>query len=348
MIGKMDIRCKSMKASELISIIMPFQNTEQYLPACIDSIIAQSYTDWELIAVNDHSSDHSFEVIADYAKRDSRIRVINSKGKNILSALQTGYEVCTGSIIGRMDSDDIMHPRKLELLALKLMASPVKSIVAGSVKYFTDDGEIGDGFFKYARWLNEIASSGTYWSEIYRECVIPSCCWVMKREQLDLVGAFDGKTYPEDYDFCFRLYKNGFTVVGLTDQVHLWRDRDDRASRTKEQYADNRFLALKAKYFRELDYDSAKSLIIWGAGRNGKDLAKQFTELGLHFQWISDNDKKIGKHIYEVEILPTKVLMADGDKQVIIAISNESEKQEIKKRLDSTGFELSQDYWFFL
>ena len=337
-----------MKAAELISIIMPFQDTERYLPECIASIIAQSYTHWELIAVNDHSSDHSFEVLADYAKRDARIRVINSKAENILSALQTGYKVCTGSIIGRMDSDDIMHPQKLELLALKLIASPSKSIVAGSVKYFTDNGEIGDGFLKYASWLNEIASSGTYWFEIYRECVIPSCCWLMKTEEFDLVGAFDGKTYPEDYDFCFRLYIRGYAVVGLTDQLHLWRDRNDRASRTKEQYADNRFLSLKAKYFRELDYDSTRSLIIWGAGRNGKDLAKQFSELGLHFQWISDNDKKIGKHIYEIEILPTKILMTGGDKQVIIAISNESEKQVIKNRLDSIGFKPSQDYWFFL
>ena len=348
MIGKMDIRCKSMKASELISIIMPVQDTEQYLPQCLDSMIAQTEAHWELIAVNDHSKDGSFDVLAAYAIKDPRITVLNSTGHNIIAALQTGYAASKGVFICRMDSDDIMHPRKLELLRSKLESAQPKTVAAGSVRYFTDNGAIGDGYARYAKWLNTIAKNGLYWSELYKECILPSCCWMMRRNEFEEVGGFDSISYPEDYDFCFRLYQSGYRVDGLEEEIHFWRDREDRASRTKEQYADNRFLALKTHYFHKLDRDSSKTLILWGAGRNGKDLSKELSSKDIDFLWISNNAKKIGKHIYDTEIQSDTMIEDVSKFQLIVAVSNESEKSDIKQLLESKGLIQAKDFWFFL
>ena len=100
----------------LISILMPYKNTGRFLEACLDSIIEQGYNHWELLAVNDHSTDHSQDILQDYARLDPRIKLRLNSGKGIIPALRTAYAISSGAFITRMDSDDIMYPDKLQHL----------------------------------------------------------------------------------------------------------------------------------------------------------------------------------------------------------------------------------------
>ena len=136
--------------------------------------------------------------------------------------------------------------------------------------------------------------------------------------------------------------------MGIEDQIHHWRDRSDRASRTMKQYSDNRFFEIKIQYFKSTTYNSERSLIIWGAGKNGKDLAKVLQEHRLRFEWVCDNENKVGKHIYGVELNKPKILIDSKDPQVLIAVANPKERIEIETYLNSLGLTPSQDYWFFL
>ena len=74
-------------------------------------------------------------------------------------------------------------------------------------------GEVGDGFRKYEEWLNEVAREEKHYQEIYQECVIPSHCWIIHKDDFDAVDAFNPEIYPEDYDLCFRFYKAGLKVL---------------------------------------------------------------------------------------------------------------------------------------
>jgi glycosyltransferase involved in cell wall biosynthesis len=96
----------------LISILTPFKNTEIYLAECIDSIINQSYSNWELIIIDDHSTDSSYELVENYAKNDERITLLKNNGTGIISALKLALEHSKGDFITRMDSDDIMPKQK--------------------------------------------------------------------------------------------------------------------------------------------------------------------------------------------------------------------------------------------
>ena len=95
---------------------MPVKNAGTYLKPCLDSILAQTYTNWELIAVNDGSTDGSAEVVSKYANENSNIHVVDSEGKGIVAALRNGYGLSSGEWIHRMDSDDLMPAEKLQLL----------------------------------------------------------------------------------------------------------------------------------------------------------------------------------------------------------------------------------------
>lgn len=99
-----------------ISIIVPVYNLEDYLPKCVDSILAQSFTNFELILVNDGSTDRSGEICDAYASIDHRVKVIHQKNGGVASSRNTGLEVAQGEYIGFVDNDDYINETMLELL----------------------------------------------------------------------------------------------------------------------------------------------------------------------------------------------------------------------------------------
>ena len=101
---------------DLVSIIVPVYNVENYLKACLDSILNQSYKRLEVILINDGSKDNSYEICKEYAKKDSRIILINSSNMGAAHARNCGIEISTGEYIAFIDSDDVVDERYIELL----------------------------------------------------------------------------------------------------------------------------------------------------------------------------------------------------------------------------------------
>ena len=327
---------------------MAVKDTAVYLEECLESILRQSYTNWELIAVNDHSTDDSLEILNQYAARDKRIRVWQNEGTKLIPALQTGLKNVTGRLINRMDSDDIMPDYKIKLLVTEWKKYGKGYVIAGGTKHFVDQGEVGNGFVRYERWLNDVARNQTHFQEIYQECVIPSHSWIIHHDDFIRVNAFNPLVYPEDYDLCFRFYKYGLKVIGLDAVLHFWRDRSDRISRTWECYQDNRYFELKLKYFYELDRDTSRPLVLWGAGRNGKDMAKFLLAKNESIHWVCDNENKIGKDVYGIRLNHFECIPSLARPQILVVVSTPYAKVEIKKTLAAWHKKAVEDYWFFI
>ncbi|WP_299225958.1 glycosyltransferase family 2 protein [uncultured Psychroserpens sp.] len=330
----------------LISILTPFKNTSSYLYECINSIIAQTYKHWELLIIDDHSTDSSYTIVEDFAKSDHRIKLFKNSGDGIIDALALAFSKSTGTFITRMDSDDKMHPEKLQIMLNDLQSHGKGHIALGLVKYFSTNG-IGDGYAKYESWLNNLTIRGTNYSEIYKECVIPSPCWMLHRDDLIACDGFDLNRYPEDYDLTFRLYKNNIKCIASNRLLHYWRDYSTRASRTHPNYAENHFLQLKLDYFLELDRDQSRPLTIWGAGHKGKTVAKLLKEKQVDFIWICDNPKKIGKHIYAIELFNFEHLNTLKQPQSIITVANSKEQKIITSYFEKIEMKSMVDYFFF-
>lgn len=330
----------------LVSIVMPVKNTALFLEECLSSILNQTYINWELLAVNDHSSDNSFEILTKYAEADKRIKVFNNNGKGIIDALKLAYAKSSWSFITRMDSDDIMQPQKLELMTADLKQNGKGNIALGLVKYFSKDG-IGEGFSKYEAWLNGLTKKGNNFNEIYKECVVPSPCWMVGREDFEKCGGFNSGVYPEDYDLVFRFYQNGLKCLPSNELLHLWRDYPTRTSRTDKHYADSSFIEIKTNYFLQLHYDKTKNLVIWGAGKKGKFVAELLLKNNIPFQWICDNPKKIGKDIYNQKMLSFTALDNIKDTQSIVTVASPKAQEDIKIYFDKRGQRPMLDYFFF-
>jgi glycosyltransferase involved in cell wall biosynthesis len=335
-----------MNSNPLVSILMPVRNSSLYLDECLQSIINQTEKHWELLAVDDHSSDHSFDILQKYAAKDHRIKVFKNKGKGIIHALRLAFENSVGELISRMDSDDIMKPQKITLLKKQLLKQGPGNVATAFVEYFSDS-PLGDGYQKYQNWLNELTARNENFNDIYKECVIPSPCWMIFREDLLHCKAFDPDIYPEDYDLVFRFYKNDLKVTAVKEPLHLWRDYSERSSRTDPNYADQTFSDLKLKYFLELDYDKNQNLFLWGAGKKGKYLAKQFQLKEVPFRWISNNDQKTGKSISATILEGFEILKTISNPQIIITVAAPDDQIEIEQFLQSNNFEKGKHYYFF-
>ncbi len=226
---------------------MPAKNAEPFIETCLQSIIQQSYSNWQLIVVNDHSTDGTVALLQKYAEKEGRLTILQNKGHGIINALNKGYKSAKGEYVTRMDADDIMPQKKLETM-VSLCGKNL--VVTGKVRYISDT-TLREGYIYYQDWLNRLVDSEAHYSEIYRECVIPSPCWMMYKETFDKVGGFHSETYPEDYDLCFRMYQHGIKVVSSKEVMHIWRDHPMRTSRNDNNYADNSFLKLKTTFFFE-------------------------------------------------------------------------------------------------
>ncbi|MCM4166191.1 Undecaprenyl-phosphate 4-deoxy-4-formamido-L-arabinose transferase [Arenibacter antarcticus] len=329
-----------------VSILIPFKNTEVFLPECIESIIKQTYPHWEILAIDDHSWDNSAQIMLDYAQIEPRIRVYKNKGEGIIEALRTAYAMATGSFITRMDSDDIMALNRLEIMTQSLQKRGEGHIALGKVNYFSDSG-LGKGYKSYESWLNGLTEKGANYSEIYKECVIPSPCWMVHRSDLDLVESFVPNRYPEDYDLAFRFYQHNIKCIPTTAILHFWRDYDHRTSRTHEHYAENNFLDLKLSYFLQLDHDALRPLVVWGAGKKGKKIANNLIDKNVDFLWVCDNLNKIDRDIYGKTMQHYKIVASLKNPQFILTVANKEAQKFIGKYLTELKKSPSKDYFFF-
>lgn len=330
----------------LVSILIPFKNTASFLDECINSVLNQTYKNWELIIVDDHSSDNSYNIVNSFAKNDARIKLFKNSGSGIIDALQLAFSRSSGQLITRMDSDDIMRSEKIETLAYNLLKYGERHVAIGLVNYFSEEG-IKSGYKSYEVWLNTLTKTGVNYSEIYKECVIPSPCWMVYKEDLVSVDGFNPNRYPEDYDLAFRFYKQGLKCIPCNSVLHDWRDYHTRTSRTHAHYAENHFIDLKLQYFLELDFDKNKTLVLWGAGHKGKKIAKTLIGKGIDFEWICDNPKKIGKDIYGKIMHPFSYLKTVKNSQSIITVANKTAQDEIKVYLKSLHMINNKGYFFF-
>jgi len=310
----------------MVSIIIPYKNPLPYFEDCLKSIVNQSHKKLQIILVNDYSTDDSEKLAFKYSNEDSRIELVKNIGKGIVDALNTGSEIAKGKYITRMDADDIMSENKIEILRSLLEKKKTKHIAVGNVKYFASKKPMGNGYLKYANWLNELTSKEKNFKEIYKECTIPSCCWMMHRSDFENIKGFKKLDYPEDYDFLFRVHYNQIKLATTKEIIHLWRDHPMRTSRNSKDYLFENFIPLKLKYLIEKELKPKDELVLWGSGKKGKLIAKKLIENNCSFTWICNNPKKNGVEIYQQKIQSTNMLKLEKKKLIICSISSKDFK----------------------
>jgi teichuronic acid biosynthesis glycosyltransferase TuaG len=210
-------------SDDLVSIIMPAYNAEKYIAASIESVLAQTYSDWELIVVDDGSTDSTATVVQEFATRDPRVRYIFQENGRLGKARNTGISNSTGRLIAFLDSDDLWLPTKLEVQT-RAMAENNADVVYSKSYVFCDEN-IDDETQTLPSSAGKF-SGPDFFDSLIRYPQIPVLTVLFKRSALDRVGLFEeGKAYHgcEDYDLWLRLARAGLVFYGMPDVLARYR-----------------------------------------------------------------------------------------------------------------------------
>lgn len=156
-----------------ISVIIPVYNAAQYLPKCLDSVLAQTYKDIEIICVNDGSSDNSAQILAEYAAKDARIKCISQENGGQSKARNVALTLASGKWVYFVDADDYIHPQTLEILQTVALKTKCPVVTFTQTKKYCDDVidlqnlsyNISNQPLK--QLLSNIASSSVVWNKLY-------------------------------------------------------------------------------------------------------------------------------------------------------------------------------------
>ena len=322
-----------------VSILLPFHNAAPWIQETIESIQRQTYTNWELIAVNDFSTDNSSSILQELVKKEARIQLLQNEEKGIISALQLGLSRAKGEFLTRMDADDVMPEDRLQLMTGRLKSLPNKSIVTGKVKYFSET-TVSEGYLTYESWLNERIEKNDHFNHIYRECVVASPNWLARTHTIRESDMFSKLNYPEDYDMTFRWLEEGFQIHSVNEVTLLWREHPDRTSRNSEIYDQASFFDLKLNWFCKLH--NTDSTAILGAGTKGKIAAKFLSNQDIDFNWYDLNWEKYGAPIFDKKIQRIESLKAE---KILVAVYPKN-KKPLLDFLTEKGFEIGRNTWF--
>ncbi len=125
-----------------ISVIIPVYNTSRYLSECLDSVLAQTFTDFEAICINDGSTDNSAEILQKYAKKEERIKIINQENAGVVAARNNGISCATSEYIYPLDSDDMIHKDTLEKLYTAITSGRGDIITTRVMLFGAENGEM--------------------------------------------------------------------------------------------------------------------------------------------------------------------------------------------------------------
>jgi glycosyltransferase involved in cell wall biosynthesis len=210
----------------LVSIVLPTHNGSRYLEGAIRSILAQGYQNWELILVDDCSTDSTPQIIAKFAGTDPRIHSIrHEKNKRLPGALNSGFSAAKGELLTWTSDDNEYKPPAIETM----------------VRFLQQNSDVDFVFCDQTRVAADLSFLGVYRvtePDTLVEGTIPTGCFLYRRLVHERVGPYAEDLFlAEDYDFCLRAFAT-CRLAALHENHYLYREHEGSLSATKKLQAD--------------------------------------------------------------------------------------------------------------
>ncbi|MEX2445069.1 MAG: glycosyltransferase family 2 protein [Alkalispirochaeta sp.] len=278
-----------------ISVLLPVYNAAATIDAALRSILQQDISNFELIVVDDGSTDGTSPVLerlvaagggpgaGGHTPDDHRVgagphlTVIRTAHRGLVPALTTGWEASRGQYIARMDADDTCDPARLRLQADFLDSHPEIGVV-GTAATMPPNAD-NEGYRRYTRWVNGLH----HWRQIRRAQFIESPLIhptvMFRREVMERCGGYREGPFPEDYELWLRWFSQGVRAAALSQPLLTWNDFPGRVSRTPAavQSRDS-FYRVKGSYLARAveQHRQGRPILIWGAGRRTRRRMESF------------------------------------------------------------------------
>ena len=246
-----------MRQSPKISVIMPAYNSEAYVSEALDSVIAQTYNNWELIAVDDGSTDRTGKIIDEYAARDRRIRAVHTVNEGVSHARNTGLEMAAGEWVAFLDSDDAYEPDAFETM---LGESADEDLIIGNYRlnretYERDRIRVAKGYGSFREVKPDFGE--------YLKTGVLNVVWgKLIRREVIRIRFPEGCDHGEDTLFLVSLLESAGPIRFITPSVYVYRrDSVDSLSHQFDEDYVRTIESVAKRYIDFFDDPSATEMI---------------------------------------------------------------------------------------
>jgi glycosyltransferase involved in cell wall biosynthesis len=328
--------------SPQLSVLLPFHNETDWLSEAVESILNQTFRDFDLILIDSKATAAAAAVACDLNLRDERIRIVEANAPGIALALNTGLIHSKSDWIARMDADDWSNPMRLQKQLEYLHQHPEIGLIACQTSVHPDC-ETGQGMLSFMNWQNGIIDQDSHFCNRFIESPIAHPTVVFRRSLIESYGPYSELEIPEDYELWLRWMNNGVHFYKLREPLLCWRDHAQRLTRTAKACRSDRFFKVKLDYLSPFltEIQQHRSLYICGANRHIRKKSLLLEESGVRITGYTDVVKR---NAGEKAFLPANQIHAGDGRFYISLVSSRGKGEEIRSFLIEKGLEEIRDF----
>ncbi len=316
-------------ASPPVSVLLPVRDGARWLAEAASSLERQTDADFEVVAVDDGSTDATPDLLHDWARRDARVRVVRQEASGIVVALERARSLAAGRFLARMDADDVAEPERFERQRALLEHDASVALCGCRVRYFPRDS-VREGARRYEAWLNSSIEHEAIERDLFVECPLAHPTFFMRAGAVEAVGGYRDPGWPEDYDLVLRLWAAGARFAKAPEVLLRWRESGGRLSRRDPRYAPAAFRRCKVDHLRRTLLVGGRGVVVWGAGPVGKSFARALASAGTRVVAFVDVDpRKIGQEIHGAPVLDTAAGLEVGGALHLCAVGQPGVRREL-------------------
>jgi len=327
-----------------ISVLLPVRDGAATLEDAIASMEAQTDPDFEVLAVDDGSTDATPDILQAWAERDSRVRVLRQPAGGIVVALERSRAEARGRFLARMDADDVCEPERLARQRELLEAERTLVGCGCFVRYFPREA-VRAGARRYEEWMNGSSSAEDVEREVFVECPLAHPTFFLRADSVHAVGGYRDPGWAEDHDLVLRLWEAGGRLAKVPEVLFRWREGEERLSRVGATYAPEAFVQCKVHFLRRTLLRDREGAIVWGAGPVGKAFARELLRGGVPLKGFVEVDpRKIGQEIHGAPVLDTDAGLTHRRGLHLAAVGQPGARNTLRGILSGAGFKEMRDF----
>ncbi len=319
-----------------VSVVLPVRNGAATVEAALASLRGQTLADWELVAVDDGSTDGTRALLEAAAREDARVRVIEPRGGGLVAALQAGCAAARAPLIARMDADDLMLPTRLQQQCRFLEENPGVGLVSCRVR-FGGDPVAQAGYAAHVQWINSLTTHEDMALRRFVDAPVAHPSVLFRRELLARHGGYAAGDFPEDYELWLRWLAAGVRFGKVDAELLVWNDPPTRASRTDPRYRPAAFHRVKCRYLARWivrHVPPERQLWLWGAGRVTRQRFRALEDEGLAWAGFIDVDaKKLGRTRDGRPVVGPHALPETGRSFIVAGVASRGARDLIRAEL---------------
>lgn len=335
-----------MNALPLVSWLIPLRDVAATLDEALAGVLSQEGAPpFEVVCVEDSSTDGTTERLAAWARADPRIHLVRGAGTGLVNALNLGLRHCRAPLIARMDGDDLVSPHRLRVQCAYLAAH--REVAAVGSRVLLLPRPLTAGAARLQAWLDATLTPAQCSTARFIESPLVHPTWLVRSSALAQLCGWRDLGFAEDWDLLLRLLAAGFLLANVPEVLLFWRDRPERLTRMGKAYRSDQMIRLRAHHLahgplRDRPFD------LFGAGPTGKRLLRALELFDKRPRRILDVDprKQLARGLAITSAAQVGPPGSPLDPLLLCAVGAAGARESIRAALDPLGWVEGESYLF--